>query len=160
MTYISVNRKRSIEKTPTEVHVLHCRKCGRLPKTFPIATTSYLCWICTANSIPPPEQQRLQSVPSGKPRGWKFMKEFVDKDGTVYHKGVEQPKLKGTMPPTEINAIKQKSASKRDKQQQREELLAQINELRSELKTNTGLSEKQKQRIEKQVTRLNKRYQK
>ena len=30
------------------------------------------------------------------------MNEFVDKDGNVFHKGKEQPKLKGTLPPTKI----------------------------------------------------------
>lgn len=33
-----------------------------------------------------------------KPRGWHFMKEFVDKSGNVYYKGVEQPELKNTLP--------------------------------------------------------------
>lgn len=160
MTYISVNRKRSIPKSNTEYHTLSCRKCGHLPKQFPVATTSYQCWVCTANSIPPPEQQRLQSISSGKPRGWKFMKEFVDKDGSVYHRGVEQPKLKGTLPPTEINATKVKTMRKQEKESQRNSLLSQLNALRVELNSNAGLSEKQKQRMEKDISRLNKRYQK
>ena len=29
-----------------------------------------------------------------KPRGWHFKKEFIDSEGNVYHKGVEQPHLK------------------------------------------------------------------
>lgn len=33
-----------------------------------------------------------------KPRGWHFKKVFVDKFGNVYHKGVIQPELKGTLP--------------------------------------------------------------
>ena len=33
-----------------------------------------------------------------------FMNEFVDKDGNVFHKGKEQPKLKGTLPPTKVKA--------------------------------------------------------
>jgi len=37
-----------------------------------------------------------------KPRGWHFMNEFVDSEGNVYHKGVEQPELKGTLTPTII----------------------------------------------------------
>ena len=39
---------------------------------------------------------------SGKPPGWHFMKEFVDKDGNVFHKGKEQPELKGTLKPTKV----------------------------------------------------------
>ena len=30
------------------------------------------------------------------------MNEFVDKDGNVFHKGKEQPKLKGTLKPTKV----------------------------------------------------------
>ena len=43
---------------------------------------------------------------TGRPRGWRWMKEFVDKEGNVYHKGVEQPKLKGKRPITDVEAIK------------------------------------------------------
>ena len=43
------------------------------------------------------------------------MGEFVDKDGTVYHKGVEQPKLKGTLKPT---VIKPKKKVKRRSQEE------------------------------------------
>jgi flagellar biosynthesis GTPase FlhF len=35
-----------------------------------------------------------------KPRGWHLMAEYVDSDGNVFHKGKEQPKLKGTKKPT------------------------------------------------------------
>ena len=52
----------------------------------------------------PKEKSRPQ--PSGRPAGWHFMGEFVDKDGTVYHRGVEQPKLKGTLKPTKVVAKK------------------------------------------------------
>ena len=43
---------------------------------------------------------------TGRPAGWHFMNEFVDKDGNVFHKGVEQPKLKGTLKPTKIKPRK------------------------------------------------------
>jgi len=44
------------------------------------------------------------------------MKEFVDKDGTVFHKGVEQPDLKGTLEPTIV--IRTKVKTKRRTQEQ------------------------------------------
>ena len=47
-----------------------------------------------------PEQNKPKRVATGRPAGWHWMKEFVDKDGTVYHKGVEQPDLKLTRPVT------------------------------------------------------------
>jgi len=44
------------------------------------------------------------------------MNEFVDADGNVFHKGKEQPKLKGTLPPTEIKP-KKKPAKRRSKEE-------------------------------------------
>ena len=44
------------------------------------------------------------------------MSEFVDKDGNVFHKGKEQPKLKGTLPVTKVKPRK-KSTKRRTKQQ-------------------------------------------
>ena len=55
--------------------------------------------------------------PTGRPAGWHWMNEFVDKDGTVYHKGKEQPKLKGTLPPTEIRPKKKPTKKRRTKEQ-------------------------------------------
>ena len=45
---------------------------------------------------------------TGRPAGWHFMKEFVDKDGSVFHKGKEQPELKGTLKPTKVKSRKKK----------------------------------------------------
>ena len=47
-----------------------------------------------------PEENKPIRVKTGRPAGWHWMAEFVDKDGNVFHKGVEQPKLKGTRPIT------------------------------------------------------------
>tara|TARA_R100001163_G_C5001438_1_gene150432 strand:+ start:210 stop:647 length:438 start_codon:yes stop_codon:yes gene_type:complete len=47
--------------------------------------------------------------PTGRPAGWHWMAEFVDKDGNVFHKGKEQPKLKGTLPPTKVKPPKKKT---------------------------------------------------
>ena len=62
-------------------------------------------------------KERKSSVPTGRPAGWHFMNEFVDKDGTVYHKGVEKPKLKGTLKPTKV------VAKKKTKRRTKEEIL-------------------------------------
>ena len=45
---------------------------------------------------------------TGRPPGWHFMKEYVDKDGNVFHKGKEQPELKGTLKPTKVKPRKKK----------------------------------------------------
>ena len=62
-----------------------------------------------------PEQDKPKRVKTGRPSGWHFMKEFVDKDGNVFHKGKEQPDLKGTLPPTKIKP--KKKAKRRSKEE-------------------------------------------
>ena len=64
-----------------------------------------------------PEVSKPTYQPTGRPSGWHFMNEFVDKDGTVYHKGKEQPKLKGTLPPTKVKPVKKKKTKRRTKEQ-------------------------------------------
>ena len=60
-------------------------------------------------------EEKPKRVSTGRPAGWHWMAEFVDKDGTVYHKGKEQPKLKGTLPPTKVQPVKRKK--RRSKEQ-------------------------------------------
>ena len=76
-----------------------------------------------------PEQNKPKKVKTGRPSGWHFMNEFVDKDGTVYHKGKEMPELKGTLPAT---VVKPKKKTKRRSQE--EILLAREAEKKEELK--------------------------
>ena len=59
--------------------------------------------------------EKPKRVKTGRPSGWHFMNEFVDGDGTVYHKGVEQPKLFGTLPATKVKA--KKKMKRRTKEQ-------------------------------------------
>ena len=63
-----------------------------------------------------PESEPKSKPRTGRPSGWHFMKEFVDKDGNVFHKGKEQPKLKGTLPPTKIKP-KKKPAKRRTQEE-------------------------------------------
>lgn len=46
------------------------------------------------------KNKKEEKEDKNKPRGWHLMKEYVDKDGNVFHKGIEQPHLKGTKNPT------------------------------------------------------------
>ena len=61
-------------------------------------------------------KEKPQKVSTGRPAGWHFMNEFVDKDGNVFHKCVEQPKLFGTLKPTKVKPPKKK-AKRRSKQE-------------------------------------------
>ena len=63
-----------------------------------------------------PVTEKTKYKPTGRPAGWHWMAEFVDKDGNVFHKGKEQPKLKGTLPPTKVEP-KKKKTKRRTKQQ-------------------------------------------
>lgn len=85
---------------------------------------SALCWKCTALIVPPPEEKK----PNGYPRGWKFMAEFVDKDGNVFHKGELQENLFGTLPPTEIRPSK-----KRKKKESLDDKI--VSEMKKRIKT-------------------------
>ena len=74
-------------------------------------------------------KEKTTRIKSGRPAGWHFMNEFVDKDGNVFHKGVEQPKLKGTLSPTKI-----KPAKKTKRRTKEEILLARNAEKKAALK--------------------------
>ena len=65
-----------------------------------------------------PESEPKSKPKTGRPAGWHWMAEFVDKDGTVYHKGKEVPKLKGTLKPTKIKPKKNTPAKKRRTKEQ------------------------------------------
>ena len=60
------------------------------------------------------ENKTKSYKPTGRPAGWHFMNEFVDKDGNVFHKGVEQPKLKGTLKPTKVKPKKKVKRKTKD----------------------------------------------
>ena len=62
-----------------------------------------------------PDTSKPSYKPTGRPAGWHFMNEYVDKWGNVFHKGVEQPKLKGTRPIT--LSKKKKKILRRTKQE-------------------------------------------
>tara|TARA_R100001129_G_scaffold118594_1_gene82105 strand:+ start:613 stop:1050 length:438 start_codon:yes stop_codon:yes gene_type:complete len=64
----------------------------------------------------PETMEKVTKVKSGRPAGWHFMNEFVDKDGNVFHKGVEQPELKGTLPPTKVTRAKVKNKRRTQEQ--------------------------------------------
>ena len=66
---------------------------------------------------------------TGRPAGWHFMNEFVDKDCNVFHKGKEQPELKGTLSPTKV-----KPPKKRKKLTADEKLFKQAAKYKKKLK--------------------------
>ena len=95
--------------------LLDCHKCGRWVEVDTQAH-KVTCAYCVQLAVGFPDDEP-KKVSSGRPAGWHFMNEFVDKDGTVFHKGVEQPKLKGTLKPTKV------VAKKKTKRRTKEEIL-------------------------------------
>ena len=110
------------------VRYMSCMNCGRYEKVGE-STTGLKCSRCVNFSVP--LEQPKGYKPTGRPAGWHWMTEFVDKDGNVFHKGKEQPKLKGTLKPTVVKPIKSKRKKRRTKQQM---LLAIDAERKAELK--------------------------
>lgn len=127
---------------------LDCYVCGTEVKvSYDVAKV--LCSHCITESWEVPTQEKKKE---GFPRGWKFMSEFVHADGSVYHKGVEQPDLKGKRKPTKI-VVKEK-ISKIEKKKQEQSLLEELHSLKKKLKTETKKTARKK--IEKRLTQITK----
>ena len=98
-----------------------------------IDTTATLCHKCV-NKVTEPPTFTPRYKPTGRPKGWQWMSEFVDKDGAVYHKGKEQTELKGTLPVTEIKVVKgKKRLTKREREAQRRKDAATLYNLKKKL---------------------------
>lgn len=85
------------------------------------------CSICTIKMVPGPARKKEKSA---KPAGWRFMAEFVDADGNVFHFGEEQPKLKGTKKPSNVDKIRAKQKKKREETKKKKELREKLKEER------------------------------
>ena len=97
---------------------MECSKCGRLVEKVGYEAKSVVCSHCVLANVGFPEETTSVYKPTGRPAGWHRMKEFVDKDGNVFHRGKEQPKLKGTLPPTKI-----KKSTKKIKRRSKNQIL-------------------------------------
>ena len=98
-----------------KIRYVTCSKCGREVKGVGDTTVSAICSNCLVRMIPLPEPKGY--VPTGRPTGWHWMSEFVDKDGNVFHKGKEQPKLKGTLKSTKVKLSKKRKIKRRTQEQ-------------------------------------------
>ena len=114
------------------IKYMSCQICGRY-EVVGDETTAVKCGRCVSlimmNKYPHEEPKSYK--PTGRPAGWHWMTEFVDKDGNVFHRGKEQPKLKGTLKPTVVKPTKKRRKKRRTKEQM---LLAIDAERKAELK--------------------------
>ena len=95
---------------------LECSKCGRWVDNIGDNVVKVTCPLCVLMAVGLPEEKKSYT-PTGRPPGWHFMSEFVDKDGNVFHKGKEIKKLKGTLPPTKVVSKPKKKVKRRTKEQ-------------------------------------------
>lgn len=100
---------------------LRCDTCNRIVEKVDVKAVKVKCWKCVSKMVKGPEIK--SSIKSDKPRGWKFMKVYVHTDGTVYHKGIEQPELKGTLP---VSSIELKEEKKKLTKQEKSDLQTKL----------------------------------
>tara|TARA_R100000278_G_scaffold38898_1_gene34370 strand:+ start:440 stop:1045 length:606 start_codon:yes stop_codon:yes gene_type:complete len=129
---------------------MDCKLCGQ-EELVSNLTTSVTCHQCVNGMVEAPTIGK-QKIITGRPAGWHWKAVFVDKDGTVYHRGVEQPKLKGTLEPTKIEP--KKRIRKRDKQKVIQEAIQRISKLKKKL--NKTRFKKDKKPIESKLKKLQK----
>jgi hypothetical protein len=102
---------------------LQCKSCYEYKKVEE-HTKAITCSSCTLKKTlalkPMDEFFKSIKPKTGRPAGWHFMNEFVDKDGNVFHKGKEQPDLKGTLEPTKVKPRKKKKKLSADDKLQRD----------------------------------------
>ena len=114
-------KKKIVYHSYTEgtVRYMSCMVCGNYEVVGELAT-GVRCSRCVNMTMMKnyPLETKPSYVPTGRPPGWHFMKEFVDKDGNVFHKGKEVPKLKGTLSPTKI-----KKPTKKTKRRSKNQIL-------------------------------------
>ena len=112
------------------IRYMSCMTCGHYTVVGDSAT-GVRCSNCVMKTMMNqyPLEESKSYKPTGRPAGWHWMTEFVDKDGNVFHRGKEQPKLKGTLKPTVVKA------RKKTKRRTRNQILLGIDaERKSELK--------------------------
>ena len=106
--------------------------CGEWVKVN-VDTTATLCHRCV-NKVTEPPKFTPRYAPTGRPKGWQWRTEFVDKDGKVYHKGKEQPALEGTLPVTIVEKVSNKKRlTKRERETQRRNDASKIYTLKKKL---------------------------
>ena len=90
-----MNKKISVSKRAVVI-CMDCSMCGSTVENVSSDSVSVLCSSCVVNNdikvfgLPSQViamQEKHNKKKSAKPRGWAFMREFVDLNGDVYEKG-------------------------------------------------------------------------
>ena len=106
------NKQEWISFTEDGQRWMICKVCQSEYVQVDEGTAAITCSSCVIRKTlalkPMDEFFGKQRVSTGRPAGWHFMNEYVDKDGNVFHKGKEQPDLKGTLKPTKVKPPKKR----------------------------------------------------
>jgi hypothetical protein len=107
------------------IRYMDCKHCGGQVRNVGEEAKSVICNTCFNGRMVKqfPETADFNgrtNKPTGRPAGWHWMSEFVDKDGNVFHKGKEMKKLKGTLKPTKV-----KPPTKRIKRRTKDAILVE-----------------------------------
>jgi len=116
----SKNSAIDMKKMVTFKTMVCSKGCGQAVEVDS-SVESVICWYCVSHMVAPPEIRAVQHPTNGirKAKGWHFMKVYVDAEGNVFHEGVEQPKLKGTLPQTPIKPKKNKGSKTSGRREKR-----------------------------------------
>jgi len=121
-----------------------CSKCGVKKVKVSAEAIGGKCWLCCQKMVGPPIQlikaNEQINHKQRKQRGWQFMKVYVDLEGNVYHKGVEQPKLKGTLSSTPKKEYKKKTIREKidAEEKQRKKLITRYKKAQEEKDKKSG----------------------
>ena len=126
---------------------MSCKVCGHMTVVGE-TTTAVTCHHCVSEMVEGPAITKRR-VSSGRPAGWHFMAEYVDSNGNVFHKGVEQPKLKGKLKPTVIE--KKEKISKNERKAMITAANAKVHRLKKEL--SKAKLKKDIKRIKREIAR-------
>ena len=109
---MSKKKQQWISFTEGGIRYMECKVCQSEYVQADEGTAAVTCSSCiikrTLALKPMDEFFAKKHKKTGRPAGWHFMNEFVDKDGSVFHKGKEQPDLKGTLKPTKVKPPKKR----------------------------------------------------
>tara|TARA_R110000824_G_scaffold345771_2_gene532468 strand:- start:5568 stop:6002 length:435 start_codon:yes stop_codon:yes gene_type:complete len=128
------------------VRYMECSVCGKSVRNVSESAISILCASCLMPRLFARWNPMVQNqyIKTGRPPGWQWMKEFVDSDGNVFHKGKEIPDLKGTLSPTKV-----KKKIKKKTHKVKKSFEAEINSLAREYKKKQKLKRKTQRDINK-----------
>ena len=126
-----------------KIRYMECSICGTFEENISQSTKLIVCSDClTKKALNLWDPIEVIKTGPKKAKGWHWMKEFVDSDGNVFHKGKEVPELKGTLEPTKIKKTVRKKKKK-------ESFEKKIKELAKEYKQKQKLKREHQRGIKK-----------